>query len=336
MSITNHALQQKKVLVTGATGFIGGRLAERLATEEKAMVTGSGRNLQKAAALPTQGVQLAQADLLDRERMGQLVQGQDVVFHVAAWLGGGRVQDQEAEAHAMNVTASELMVRLAAVAGVPRLVHVSSIAAYGLPQRPQVDEDHPLDTSTANDLYGRTKALGEIRAVALAQELGLDLVVVRPALVYGPRSQGWTVQMLQLVQKGTPVLFGGGHGHAWPVYIDNLVDGMMLAAARPEAAGHAFNFSDLVTNWRTFLGYYGQMCGRSPRQIPLWGARFLARANGVFHLGLPLNPQRVRFLTSQAAYPTSKAAQLLGYQPRVDLAEGMRRTEAWLRQAGYL
>lgn len=336
MSITNYALQNKKVLVTGATGFIGGRLAARLATEEGAIVTGSGRNLQKATALQEQGVQLRQADLLDEGRMGELVQGQDVVFHVAAWLGGGRVQDQEAEAHAMNVTASELMVRLTAAAGVARLVLVSSIASYGLPQRRQVDEDHPLDTSMANDLYGRTKALGEIRATALAQELGVNMVVVRPALVYGPRSQGWSVQMLQLVQKGTPVLFGGGHGHAWPVYIDNLVDGMLLAATHSQAVGEAFNFTDSVTDWRTFFDYYGQMCGRKPRQIPLWGARLLAWANGVFNLGLPLNPQRVRFLTSKAAYPTSKAVQLLGYKTRVDLAEGMRRTEAWLREAGYL
>ncbi len=336
MFITNDALQNKKVLVTGATGFIGGRLAERLAAEEDATVTGSGRNLQKAAALQKQGVQLMQADLLDETRMGELVKGQDVVFHVAAWLGGGRVQDQEAEAYAMNVTASELMVRLVAAAEVPRLVFVSSIATYGLPQRPQVDEDHPLDTSTANDLYGRTKALGEIHATALAQELGVNMAVVRPALVYGPRSQGWSVQMLQLVQKGTPVLFGGGHGHAWPVYIDNLVDGMLLAATHPQAVGEAFNFADPVTDWRTFFGYYGQMCGRKPRQIPLWGARLLAWANGVFRLGLPLNPQRVRFLTSQAAYPTTKATRLLGYQPRVDLAEGMRRTEVWLREAGYL
>ncbi len=336
MSITNHALRDKKVLVTGATGFIGGRLAERLAVEEGAVVTGSGRSLQKAVALQELGVQLQQADLLDSHRMRELVQGQEVVFHVAAWLGGGRVQDQEADAMAMNVTASEMMVRLAAAASVSCLVHVSSIASYGLPQRPQVDEDHPLDTSTANDLYGRTKAQGELRAVALAKELGVNLAVVRPALVYGPRAQGWSVQMLQLVQKGTPVLFGGGHGHAWPVFIDNLVDGMLLAATQPKAVGEAFNFSDPVINWRTFFGFYSQMCGRRPRQIPLWGARLLAWVNSLFHLGLPLNPQRVRFLTSNAVFPTTKAEQLLGYQPRVDLAEGMRRTEAWLRQEGYL
>ncbi len=336
MSIINHALENKKVLVTGATGFIGGRLAERLVTEEGAIVTGAGRNLQKAAALQEKGVQLVQADMLDDERMRQLVQGQDLVFNVAAWMGGGRVQENEEAAVALNVNAPGNLVRLLAEEGVPRMVHVSSIAAYGLPQQPVVTEDHPLDISKKNDLYGRTKAQGEIRAAALAQELGVALAVVRPALVYGPRSEPWSVRMVKLVQNGTPVLFGGGNGHAWPVYIDNLVDGLLLAAARPEAAGEAFHFSDPVINWRTFFGCYGEMCDRKPRQIPMWGARLLAWANGVFHLGLPINTERVSFLTSEAVYSTAKAERLLGYAPQVALDEGMRRTEAWLRQAGYL
>lgn len=336
MSFLQQALQQKRILVTGATGFIGGRLAERLATEEEAQVTGTGRHLDKAAFLREAGVNLQQADLQDSDQMQAVINGQEIVFHVAAWLGGGRVSEVEKQAYTLNVTATETLVRLAAAANVQRLVLVSSIAAYGLPSQEIVHESIPLDTTPEADVYGRTKAQGELRARQVAEEVGLDITIVRPGMVYGPRSQSWTVQMLQLVQKGTPVIFGDGGGHAWPVFIDNLVDGMLLAAVRPEAVGQAFQFSDPVITWHTFFGYYGQMCQRQPRRLPLWGASVLATLNAWFKLGLPINKRRLAFLTSQAVYPTTKAEELLGYRPRVSLDEGMRQTEVWLRQAGYL
>lgn len=333
MSYLNQALQGKKVLVTGATGFIGGRLAQRLAEEEGAIVTGTGRTLQKAAYLRDAGVDLQEADLQNSAAMGALVQGQDVVFHVAAWLVRRGNEDQ---AYPLNVTAVESLVQQAASAGVRRFVHVSSIAAYGVPTADApVYEDAPLDTQQ-EELYGRTKATGDLRAQELADELGLELTVIRPGMVYGPRAMGWSVGMLKLVQSGTPVIFGDGSGHAYPVYIDNLIDGMMLTAVHPAAAGEAFNFCDPVITLKQFFTYYGEMCGKKPRRLPLWAANILVAVNALFRLNLPVNRQRVKRFAIKADYPSDKAANLLGYTPRVPVDEGMKRTEAWLRAEGYL
>ena len=258
----NNALKDKKVLVTGATGFIGGRLAERLGFEEGAIVTGTGRDLAAVPHVVEAGVTLQKADLLDEEAMRQAMQGQEVVFHVAAWLGrhGG-----EQRAYALNVAATALAVRLAAEAGVKRFVQVSSIAAYGHPPKALiVDEDQPLDTEQ-EVIYGRTKALGEIRAFELGKELGIEVTAVRPGLVYGPRAQSWTINMIKIVGKGLPVIFGDGTGHAYPVFIDNLIDGMLLTAVRPEAVGQAYNMCDPVVTFNEVVWLLRRICAAKNR-----------------------------------------------------------------------
>ncbi|WP_420641484.1 NAD-dependent epimerase/dehydratase family protein [Candidatus Leptofilum sp.] len=333
MSMINHALKGKKVLVTGATGFIGGRLAERLAKEEGAIVTGTGRNLDAAPHVAEAGVTLMKADLLDEDAMRSAMQRQDVVFHVAAWLGrhGG-----EQRAYALNVAATALAVQLAAEAGVKRFVQTSSIAAYGHPPKVlDVDEDQPLDTEQ-EVIYGRTKALGEIRAFELGKELGIEVTAVRPGLVYGPRAQSWTINMLKLVCKGMPVIFGDGKGHAYPVFIDNLVDGMLLTAVHPQAPGEAYNLCDPVVTFNEWFGFYGQMCSKKPRRIPFWAAHILIVINQLLNLGLPLNRPRLRMYGLKAEFPATKAKEQLGFVSRIPIEEGMKITENWLQDEGYL
>jgi len=333
MSIINHALQNKKVLVTGATGFIGARLAERLAVEEGALVMGTGRDLRKAAHLQELGVQLVQVDLLDTAVLQQTIAGQEVVFHVAAWL---RAHGDESQAYALNVTATETLLRLAAEAGVRRFVFVSSINAYGPQPHSVIDEDKPLNTEL-RDIYGKTKAIADQMVRRLGPELGIEVVVVRPGMVYGPGSMSWTLEMVKLLKKGLPVIFGDGKGYATPVYVDNLLDGMILTAVHPNAIGEAFNLFDPPIDWHTFFGFYGAMCGCKPRVIPYRAAQMLAWVSEHFRfLHLPLTRERLQFYTMKSTYSTTKAEELLGYQQRVDIYEGMRRAEAWLRDEGHL
>lgn len=333
MSYLNNALYGKRVLVTGATGFIGGRLAQRLALEEGVIVTGTGRQLDNAAYLAEAGVQLVRADLQDTAVMRELMAGQEIVFHCAALRAKRRAKAEVAEQ--INGTVLASLMQLADEAGVKRFVHISSMNAYGPPQHPVVVETHPIN-SQQRDTYGRTKALGEQVAWETAVTLDLDLVVVRPGMVYGPRSDGWSVRMVEVLEKGLPVIYGGGQGNTYQVYIDNLIDGMLLTAVRPQAVGEAFNFVDPPVTWQAFFDYYGAMCGTKPRAIPMWAARVLAWANEHLHLGLPLTRERLEYYIQSPTFPYTKAKELLGYEPRVDIDEGMRRTETWLHEAGFL
>lgn len=330
--ITAGALRDVPVLVTGASGFIGGRLAERLAAVEGARVTGAGRTFRDDAALRGAGVELRQADLRDRAAMERLCEGKQIVFHLAAWLMRGKGGDEGA--HAVNVDATRALAEAAAAAGARRFVLASTIAAYGLPPVDDIDESVPIDVGQ-RDLYGRTKALGELAARDVAARTGLSVTIARPAMVYGPGSPGWTIGMLRLVQRGVPVLFGD-EGNAYPVYIDDVVDALLLAATREEADGEAFNVSDASVDWPTFFGYYGKMCGKRARRVPMPVARAIAWTNERLDLGIPLTVDRLDTYVRPLRYPAGKAERLLGWRPRVALDEGMRRSEAWLREAGLL
>lgn len=331
--IAESSLKGASVLVTGASGFIGGHLAERLATREGARVVGTGRKFGSEKALRDAGVELARADLADAAAMERLCEGKSVIVHLAAWLMRGRGGD--ADAYAINVDATRKLVEAASRAGVRRFVLASSVAAYGVPPVDSVDESVPVDVNQV-DLYGRTKALGEQAAREVAARTGLSLSIVRPAMVYGPGSTGWTVGMLRLVKKGVPVLFGDAKGYAYPVYIDDVLDACVLAAARPEASGEAFNVSDESVDWETFFGYYGRMCGKRPRRVPMPLARLIAWSNEKLNLNMPLTEDRLRVYVRKLRYPTGKAARMLGWKVSVPIDEGMRRSEAWLRETGRL
>lgn len=331
MSLSNGSLRNKRVVVTGATGFIGGRLAQRLAQEQGAVVTGAGRKLERVPFVSQAGVDLQVVELTDTGALPELVRGQDIVFHLGVASGTSKPETAER----VNITAASNLVKAAAEAGVTRFVHVSTMAAYGSPDQEIIAEDHTLDTKQSA-LYGRTKALGEIQVRKTAAELGLELAVVRPGMVFGPRGRSWTINLFKLVQRGVPVIFGDGSGQAQPVYVDNLIDGMILTATRPEAAGEAFNFVDQPLPWRDLFAYYGAMCGRKPRRLPLRLAKVVIalfrRATGRSESVDDI----VRFYTAKSVYPITKAERLLDYEPRITIEEGMKRTEEWLREAGYL
>jgi 2-alkyl-3-oxoalkanoate reductase len=331
---TTDVLARKRVLVTGATGFIGGRLAQRLALETETAVTGTGRSLDKVPFLHNTSVNLQRADLLDKEAMAQAIGGQDIIFHVAAQKGNQI--DPEISLRS-NVEATDLLLRLAADSGVQRVIYTSSVNVYGPPRPGQtlVKESDPVETDL-RDVYGRTKAIAELRARELAAELDVDLVVVRPGMVYGPRAQSWILTLCRYVKKGVPVIFGKGNGLACPVYIDNLIDGMLLAAVTPAARNETYNFCDLPVTWRDYFRYLGQICGRRPRTVPAWIAGPVAVLNEKFQLGLPLTPERLRFYATRAVYDMSKARAQLGWEQRISIEEGMRRSGEWLRQEGLL
>lgn len=323
-------LAGRPVLVTGLNGFIGSTLGRRLG-ELGAVVTGSLRDPTRFDK-PAAGLRLVAMDLKKPETFPGAVAGQDVVFHVAAWVGRGA---DGAEAHAINVDATRALVEAAHAARVRRFIYVSSIAAYGVPRADRVTESHPTDMDQ-RDPYGRTKALGE-RAALEAATGGPELVIIRPAMVYGPGSGAWTIGMVRLLQKGLPSLFGTADGHAYPVFVDNLVDALLLAATRPGIAGEAFHVADAPVTWQKWFSTYGSMTGRKPRRIPGFVASGLAVASELMpFLGLPLTRDRLALYRRRITFVTDKASDRLGWSSRVSYDEGMARSEAWLRESGRI
>lgn len=319
-------MRDTSVLVTGATGFIGSRLAGRLAREEGARVTGVGRDLGRVKHLRDLGVDLVAADLRRLDALGDLVRGKEVVFHAAAVLA----EDPDL-AEAVNVDATAELVRLAARAGVRRFVHVSTVGVYAMDDRSVVDEATPLAVDH-RATYPRTKARAEERAFGLAAGTDLEVTAARPSMVYGPGSGMWTEGMARNVCEGNPVFLGDGSAHFNPVYLDDVVEALVRCATSERAPGEAFNVSADVTTWREFMGYYAGLCGQEPKGLPVLAARLLALANRVPGVDTGMSAGFIEMATARKEFPVRKARDLLGWEPTVGLDEGMERTLAWLRE----
>ena len=318
--------------MTGATGFIGSHLAERLVVEG-ARVRVLVRDPKRLRPALIDRVEVVRGDLLQPDCFAAATQNCDVVFHVAAWLG---TPNRREAAYAINVTATRQLAEAARAAGVRRFVSTSSIAVYGPVKDGVVDETFP---HWPGSLYSETKSAGE-QAAFEAQTDRFEVTVIRPAHVYGPRGRSWTTLPVNLAKRGLPSLVGGGRGFTHPVYVENLVEAYLLAAMRDEAIGEAFTICDADLPWREFFGRYADMAGRRARSIPVWLAWCGASAAEIgarITRHPPIYPHTLLgFVTGRCVYSTDKARLLLGWSPRISLDEGLRRTQAWLRAIGMI
>jgi len=330
-------LRDKRVLITGANGFIGGRLAERLATEEGAHVRGLVRDASRITQYAPRNTQHvfepAVGDVVDADAVRRAVDGCKVVIHGAAMQGGRARLD---EYRRVNVGGTLNVLRAAREADVTRFIHISTINVHGFPPPRDAHADSPV--SFRGDFYSVSKAEGERAAWQFARANGIALTVIRPACTYGPGSNAWTVTPLRRVKRNRPVLIGGGYGICNAIYIDNLVDLILLALKNDAAIGHAFIGAEgRGVTWREFYGAYAAMLGiRRLRALPRLAAlgltmpfETLSRLNGY-----PSRIARssVEFYSHRVVFDIGKSRRLLGYAPRVSFEEGMARTRQWLVQ----
>ncbi len=328
-------LSQDTILITGASGYIGSRLALRLA-EQGVTVRGLVRNPARAEALAAAGVEVARGDVTDPTSLAAAMEGCTLVYHAAAWVGE---RGSREAIWAVNVEGTRQAALAASQAGVRRFVHLSSCAVYGSPQNVyDIDESYPIQAR--GNLYADSKVAAE-EAVWEAGRAGLPVVVARPSQVYGLGSPQFTLRPLATIQAGKLRLIDGGKHLCKPVYIDNLVDGLLICATHEAALGAAWNLTDgAPVPWRDFFGAYAQMLGVKLRSTPFAVAYLAGLGNEVMAALQGRKPglsrATVQALRSRNGYSNRKARTELGWTPAVDLAEGMRRTEEWLRANGYL
>lgn len=321
----------KKILVTGASGFIGGRLAERL-QEEGAQVRGLVRHASRGVSYD---IEYVIGDLVDVDAIQRAVAGCDLIIHCAAkqFPPGSRAQFI-----AENVGGFENLARAALAFGIERFIHISTINVHGFPPPLGCNAESPLRES--GDFYSDSKVATERVAWQYCREKKLPLVVVRPACTYGPRGGAWTLTPIKRLRAGKRVLIGDGSGVCNAIYIDNLIDLILLAAKSDAALGQAFIGAEgCGVTWREFYGAYAAMLGIvRVKSVPLFAARMLASASEIFARITGQRPfvarQSVEFYSHRVVYDIAKSKRLLGYEPRVSFAEGMRLTHKWLVDSG--
>lgn len=327
-------LAGKTVLVTGATGFLGGALALRLASE-RVCVQALARRPEKGAFLSdVEGIEIVQGDITCTDQLRDALKGCEIVFHVAASTGGS-IKEQ----HRINVEGTCNVAEAAAQAGVGRLVHVSTIAVYGYRQSGNVTEATPQNPG--DDPYNITKAEAENVLRETASIHNLTYTIIRPGMIYGPRSNMWTKNLFRLAKRRPTPFIGSGQGSTFPIFIDDVVDMMVTLATHPSAAGEVFHCTpDPSPTWREFLGAYSRLAGHQS-WLPITPLLFKMFAGVAATFAGPWTqakalPDLVSQAQQRVTFKMTKARDLLDWQPKVDLLTGVQQCAPWLRQQGLL
>ncbi len=317
-----------KILVTGASGFIGGHVCEDLHGRGHRIRALVRRADPPAHLLALDDVEIARGDLTDSGDVDRMVHGMDAIVHAA-----GKVNDwgRLREFVSLNHDATKNLLETGRRGGVETFLYLSSVAVQGFGSHVESTEEGPY--YPVRSAYSVSKKMAE--DLVLSQNApGFKTTAVRPGNVYGPRDRATFFNIFRYLERGLMGYVDRGRHLTTIVSIDNLVDGVVKALERPESGGRALIVCDPVKlTWRDLQEYICSLLGVRSGWLngPAWSSYLLAYlCAGAYHLvgarsSPPLTPYRVRHVAKDYHFVSDLAQRLIGYEPAVDWREGMRR-----------
>jgi nucleoside-diphosphate-sugar epimerase len=309
-----------KILVTGSSGFVGTHLVEKLTSCSGYEV---GALVRTHPELPSQSVVYHQlSDFSQVDGKHPALQNVDVVVHLASRVHVMNETEVEplAAFRSVNVGHTLKLARSAAIAGAKRFIFVSSVKVNGEgtePGRPYRETDLP----SPKDPYGVSKMEAEEGLRALALETGLEMVIIRPVLVYGPGVKANFESMMKWLHKGIPLPFGAIHNQRSLVALDNLADLILTCISHPAAADQTFMVSDGEDLSTTqLLQKLAESLGSPTRLIPVPEQVLIT---GAKLMGKTALSQRI---CGSLQVDINKARSLLGWRPVISVDQGLRET----------
>ncbi len=328
-----------RLLVTGATGFIGSRLAlhaqqcgmEVLATGRAALEVENDR-LQE---LRSAGIIVETGTLQDVTLMRHLLSQCNTVIHLAA--AQHESQMPASYFRAINVEIVATLLQECRRAGIQRLVYGSTMGVYGGASDQVLDETSPVMPDNA---YTQSKL--EAEALIRADDSALQTCIIRIAETYGPGDRR-LLKLFRAIDRGQFVMIGAGNNRRQSIHVADLVRGLLLAAQSPSAVGETFILAgrEALTTNQMVDSIAAALERKPPRiQLPLWpfsaAASLMETLLPPLHIQPPLHHRRLDFFRRSFLFSITKAHQRLGFQPEIDLQAGMRDTAKWYRSRGLL
>ena len=323
-----------RALVTGATGFLGAAAVARLRADGVTV-----RALVRSADARTEADERCVGDLRDVGSLEQAVAGVDWVIHAGARVATSGPWE---EFEAVNVRATDALIRCAQAAGVRRMVHVSSLSVYGVPDDDAIiSEDCEYDDGAdERGFYARSKLAAD-RVAKAAMQAGAPLTIIRPGLLYGPGRNPPLAR--RAVALGPLRVLLARPGYLLPLsFVDNVADAIVLAARADAAVGRAYTIVDAHARQADYTRVFRRVSGGrwlavyTPLSVLRTAVGVLERASALRGRRAPITRHQVERTLRSATFATRRAEDELGWRPRVGVDEGLRRTFAARKRAASL
>jgi len=324
-----------RYLITGATGFVGGHLADACARREHT-VTAIARRASNTQDLEKLGAILYRGELSDANLVRQAVTEADVVVHCAAKVGDWGPVDEYRQ---INVDALRLLLDACKGQGLSRFIHMSSLGVYAAQHHYGTNEAEPLP-SWHRDGYSQSKVEAEQLAMQYYNEFGVPVVILRPGFVYGPRDRTVMPRIIDGLREDRLRYPGGGDAALNTIYIDNLIHAIFLAVENDKAVGSVYNLTDgEFVSKRRFVEAVADAMGlpHPTRTPPLWLAwlvtwfsELFAKLRGATEAPY-FNFTRLKFMGYNLEFSIQKAMDELGYYPRFKFDDAISETMAWYK-----
>ena len=326
-----------RILVTGGTGFTGKALVRRLLDLGHEVVALDYKEGLKTAELRDWGAGVIIGSVTDAAVVRRAMEGVEVVHHLAAAFREMNVPDTYY--WEVNVQGTRNVLDEALKQGVRKLVYCSTCGVHGNIDHPPGGEDAPIQPA---DYYQRTKYEAE-PLVRTFHQRGLPAAILRPAAIYGPGDPERFLMIFRRVSRGKFPMFGNGKTLYHPLYIDNLVDAFVAAMADGVGDGEAYLIADdqylEIEDLVKRVGRALNVDVKIPH-YPVWpvvaAGHVVEKACRPFGVTPPIFPRRVDWYRQNRAFKIDKAKRDLGYEPKVGIDEGLRRTADWYRREGYI
>jgi nucleoside-diphosphate-sugar epimerase len=321
------------ILVTGATGFLAGHLIPELQERGhavRALVLPS----EDASLLRERGVAVYPGDVRHPDTLSEPMRGADGVVHMAALMATWAPMRVH---HAVHVTGTENVCRAALAAGVQRLVHLSSAITYTPGGGRPIEEDFPQEP--LHEPHAVTKAEGDKLVQRMIARDDLPAVIVRPEAMFGPNDRINFRRLADRLRAGKGIIIGSGRNAVPFVYVTDVVQGLLLALEHSRALGQAYNVTNdrRMTEEEFLRAIAEEVGGKVPRiHVPyraMYGAATVAEWIATLTKREPLATRHgIQMFGSHNPLSIEKARRELGYEPRVDLRDGIRLAGSWYRE----
>ncbi|MBN1795969.1 MAG: NAD-dependent epimerase/dehydratase family protein [Sedimentisphaerales bacterium] len=324
-----------KVLVTGATGFIGRHLV-CAALGKGWLVRAAAFRSKDTAEFERMGAEIFRCDLTRKEELKGILKDVDIVFHLAAQLGRKDISSKRI--YTVNIEGTRNLLNECVNSSIKAFIHGSASGVIGVRNYVGADETASYAPKTS---YEVSKCKSEKLVLEYFNKYELPVTIIRPQMAYGPGDLH-KLKLFRAINNRRFYLVGNGEALWHPSYIDDVVESFILAAGK-EPAGEIFNIAGpRYISVKEFTETIAECLGkklprlRIPTAIAYTGAFCLETVLRILKKEPVISISKVRFLTTNFTLNISKAKSLLGYKPQVDPVDGIKKTVKWYKDNGYL